>query len=64
MKTRREVIDTIVEIKRRDLPPAGGATWSKSLVLVLFQIFLMTALSSSLHWSILPAHRNKSVYNH
>lgn len=35
-------------------PPAGGTTWSSSFMLVLFQIFLITALSSSLACSRLP----------
>ena len=37
------------------LLPAGGTTWSRSLGLVRFQIFLMTARSSSLAWSMLPS---------
>lgn len=35
--------------------PAGGTVWSNSLALVRFQIFLMTARSSSLHVSIFPS---------
>lgn len=38
-----------------NLPPGGGTTWSNSLGLVLFQIFLMTALSSELASSMLPS---------
>ena len=37
------------------LLPAGGTTWSRSLGLVRFQIFLITARSSSLAWSMLPS---------
>lgn len=37
------------------LPPAGGTTWSSSFMLVLFQIFLMMARSSSLACSRFPA---------
>lgn len=36
------------------LPPIGGMTWSRSFMLVLFQIFLMMARSSSLACSKLP----------
>lgn len=42
-------------IQRVNSLPAGGTTWSKSLGLVLFQIFLMTALNSSLAWSMFPS---------
>jgi hypothetical protein len=37
------------------IPPGGGTTWSKSLGLVLFQIFLMTALSSAFASSMFPS---------
>jgi hypothetical protein len=37
------------------IPPGGGTTWSRSLGLVLFQIFLMTALSSAFASSIFPS---------
>lgn len=36
-------------------PPTGGTTWSSSLGLVRFQIFLMMARSSSLASSIFPS---------
>lgn len=39
-------------------PPAGGTTWSSSFMLVLFQIFLMTARNSSLACSRLPRKSN------
>lgn len=38
-------------------PPIGGMTWSRSFMLVLFQIFLIMALSSSLACSKLPASK-------
>lgn len=37
------------------IPPGGGTTWSRSLGLVLFQIFLITALSSAFASSIFPS---------
>lgn len=40
-------------------PPIGGMTWSRSFMLVLFQIFLMMALSSSLACSKLPTSKRK-----
>ena len=42
--------------KIENLLPAGGTTWSSSLGLVRFQIFFITARSSSLAWSILPGN--------
>lgn len=38
-------------------PPAGGTTWSSSFMLVFFQIFLITARSSSLACSRLPGFK-------
>jgi hypothetical protein len=46
---------TRVHCKDKYLPPGGGTTWSKSFGLVLFQIFLMTALSSAFASSIFPS---------
>jgi len=40
--------------KRKNLLPAGGTTWSSNFMLVLFQIFFITDLSSSFAWSIFP----------
>lgn len=37
------------------IPPGGGTTWSKSFGLVLFQIFLITALSSAFASSMFPS---------
>lgn len=39
---------------RCSLPPIGGRTWSKSFILIRFQMLLMMALSSSLACSKLP----------
>lgn len=41
-------------------PPMGGMTWSSSFMLVLFQIFLMMALSSSLACSKLPGGKGQA----
>lgn len=41
-------------------PPMGGMTWSSSFMLVLFQIFLMMALSSSLACSKLPGDKGQA----
>lgn len=38
----------------------GGMTWSSSFMLVLFQIFLMMALSSSLACSKLPGDKGQA----
>ncbi len=40
--------------RKFNLLPAGGIIWSNSFKFVLFQIFLIIALSSSLHVSIGP----------
>jgi len=40
-----------------DIPPMGGMTWSKSFILVRFQIFLIMVLSSSLACSKLPGRK-------
>lgn len=45
------------EVQPGALPPIGGITWSKSFILVLFQIFLIIALSSSLACSKLPVRK-------
>lgn len=42
---------------REHSPPAGGTTWSNSFMLVLFQIFLIMARSSSLACSRFPDRR-------
>lgn len=41
--------------KLKHKPPGGGTTWSRSFGLVLFQIFLITALNSALASSMLPS---------
>jgi len=46
---------TLGHCKDAYVPPGGGTTWSKSFGLVLFQIFLMTALSSAFASSIFPS---------
>ena len=45
-----------------DLLPAGGTTWSSNFVEVLFQIFLITTLSSSLAWSMFPGIKKICEY--
>lgn len=52
------LVETLYE--RVYTPPAGGTTWSKSFMLVLFQIFFTIALSSSLACSRFPAHTAKN----
>ena len=50
--------------KRRDLLPAGGTTWSSNLLFVRFQIFLITDLSSSFAWSMLPVCQQQHTRTH
>ncbi len=54
MITVHVVLPVCVCVCNDHWPPAGGTTWSSSFMLVLFQIFLITALSSSLACSRLP----------
>jgi len=41
--------------KLKHKPPGGGTTWSRSFGLVLFQIFLITALNSAFASSMFPS---------
>lgn len=64
--TRSQVTLSLWEVPPGDLPPIGGMTWSKSFILVRFQIFLIIALSSSLACSKLPvrkASRTRAVHS-
>lgn len=57
LRPRAGVTLPLWEAPTGDIPPIGGMTWSKSFILVRFQIFLIMALSSSLACSKLPVRK-------